>query len=230
MVKRNKTAESLQEGVEEKQGKEKKQKKQKGRADPAPETEFSLFGKTKDAELDDVFSKGVSHLMYSLKPADMSHHQAAFAQSSSAAVTRPIPLASPFSHAEPVGVAIAKPSGSLKPKKGKKATAPPNATRLEPDEVLQPDASTSGPTIPSRVEGDADSDSADDSEAELVHESLNPSTSKRVRVKSTAKKYTPANETAADRDRRTIFVGNLPIDVAKTKVSLKIRSCSTIRP
>ncbi|KAJ7072915.1 hypothetical protein C8F01DRAFT_265852 [Mycena amicta] len=75
----------------------------------------------------------------------------------------------------------------------------------------------------SEREEDADHDSESDSDAEadappLTHESLLPS-SKRVRVKSTKKKtkFIPENESSAQRDARTIFVGGLPVEVAEKK-------------
>ena len=52
-----------------------------------------------------------------------------------------------------------------------------------------------------------------------THESLLPS-AKRVRVKSTKKKtkVVPEDETPAQRDARTLFVGGLPVEVAEKKV------------
>jgi RNA recognition motif-containing protein len=51
----------------------------------------------------------------------------------------------------------------------------------------------------------------------IVHESLKESSSKD---KASAKlKYAPADETPEQRDARTIFVGNLPIEVAQKKVT-----------
>ncbi len=65
--------------------------------------------------------------------------------------------------------------------------------------------------------------SDDESEVgELVHESLKPSASKRDRAPSSSKKYIPPDETHVDRDRRTVFIGNLPIECAKAKVSSSI--------
>lgn len=53
----------------------------------------------------------------------------------------------------------------------------------------------------------------------LVHESL---TKKDKKVRTPKTKYVPSEETAELRDQRTIFVGNLPIEVA----SKKVRFCS----
>lgn len=57
----------------------------------------------------------------------------------------------------------------------------------------------------------SDSDSEGDP-SELVHETVKP---KKVKAKS--QKYTPPNETPADRERRTIFVGNLPLECAQVQ-------------
>lgn len=43
---------------------------------------------------------------------------------------------------------------------------------------------------------------------------------KNRRVKKT--KYAPEDESEADRDRRTVFVGNVAVEVLKSKVSLHI--------
>lgn len=55
-----------------------------------------------------------------------------------------------------------------------------------------------------------------------MHETLLPGASmdagKAKKVK--AKRYVPEDETREDRDRRTIFVGNLGVEVAKSKVRL----------
>jgi nucleolar protein 12 len=55
--------------------------------------------------------------------------------------------------------------------------------------------------------------------ASLVHETVSGAKSGR----STKKKkvhYVPENETKEQRDQRTVFIGNLPPDVLKSKVSL----------
>lgn len=72
-------------------------------------------------------------------------------------------------------------------------------------------------------ENDMDEDEEEEEEdEELVHESLKAAKSKKQRDRGRTTKYIPPNETSADRDRRTIFVGNLPVDVAKVKVCLSI--------
>lgn len=62
--------------------------------------------------------------------------------------------------------------------------------------------------------------SEDESEEELVHESLKTPAERRRRENQGAAKYVPADETRADRDRRTVFVGNVPVACVKEKVGL----------
>lgn len=69
----------------------------------------------------------------------------------------------------------------------------------------------------------------------MVHESLLgknkkgqaaapvPEGKKSKKIKSSLEKYTPEGETSGDRDRRTVFVGNLPVEAAKDKVSYQHR-------
>ncbi|CAD6568071.1 MAG: hypothetical protein TREMPRED_004251 [Tremellales sp. Tagirdzhanova-0007] len=56
---------------------------------------------------------------------------------------------------------------------------------------------------------------------DLVHESLQHASSKTKRNPASSKKYTPPDETPSDRDRRTVFVGNLPIEVVQKKAALR---------
>lgn len=57
-----------------------------------------------------------------------------------------------------------------------------------------------------------------DSDAELVHESLKSPAARKAREnKGQTSKYVPPNESQADRDRRTVFVGNLSLEIAKGK-------------
>lgn len=65
----------------------------------------------------------------------------------------------------------------------------------------------------------SDEDDAEVDPATLVHEALKPSTS-RANEPSASKKYVPVDESPQDRERRTIFVGNLPIEVAQKKSAL----------
>lgn len=61
--------------------------------------------------------------------------------------------------------------------------------------------------------------SEDESESELVHEAAAETSNRKRKQASKLPKYVPEGESSQDRDRRTIFVGNLPIDAVKSKVS-----------
>lgn len=67
-------------------------------------------------------------------------------------------------------------------------------------------------------DGDDDEEPDSDAVSELLHESLKPKKDKGKKKASRAK-YVPEGETQADRDRRTVFIGNLPLECAKSKVS-----------
>ena len=95
------------------------------------------------------------------------------------------------------------------------------ANAAESNLVEKPEATTRTQLTSAQAEDDDTSVNESD-EGLLVHESLIPSTSKQDTDPSSSKKYTPPGETLADRDRRTVFVGNLPIEVAKAKVSLSL--------
>jgi nucleolar protein 12 len=115
---------------------------------------------------------------------------------------------------------------ATKAKKGKQhiAVEPSNDAKESEDEQetqgSQPVASTSAGR--DAVEDNLqDSDEADGSELDLMHESLKPGY-KKGKEKASKVKYVPPGETSAYRDRRTVFIGNLPIEVAKSKVSSSI--------
>jgi hypothetical protein len=96
------------------------------------------------------------------------------------------------------------------------------ARRTSEAEQLQAEERLSVP-VAAEDEDDEDSEAEveDDEDTELVHEAAVKGKAKQKKVK--AQKYVPENESKEDRDRRTIFVGNLPLEVAKSKVSV---SCS----
>jgi nucleolar protein 12 len=84
------------------------------------------------------------------------------------------------------------------------------------DEGEDTDADPGLPTTVHSPENDSDTDD-EDGEASLsniTHESLKPAASK---PKPSSSRYVPPNETSSDRNRRTIFLGNLPISLTKTK-------------
>ena len=64
--------------------------------------------------------------------------------------------------------------------------------------------------------GESDKAESGDEVAETTADASKPDKKKR-RVKKT--KYVPEGESSADRDRRTVFVGNVAVEVLKSKVS-----------
>ena len=66
---------------------------------------------------------------------------------------------------------------------------------------------------------DSDASNGDNDPSRLVHESI-AKTPKTVKVASTKSKFVPPDETAEQRDARTIFVGNLSVEVAAKRVRL----------
>lgn len=96
----------------------------------------------------------------------------------------------------------------------------------------------------SEEEEEESEEESDVDAALMVHESLLHGTNKTKaapapvseskkgkKVKSSLDKYTPEGESAADRDRRTVFVGNLPVEAAKDKVTVPsiARGCADDR-
>lgn len=63
-----------------------------------------------------------------------------------------------------------------------------------------------------------DDDDEDVSDAESDSEAAKAKETKKTK-KSKLGKYVPAEESVQDKNRRTAFIGNLPIDAAKSKVS-----------
>lgn len=63
----------------------------------------------------------------------------------------------------------------------------------------------------------ADSDSDEDGDpSKLVHESVVPGG--KTKGASGKVKFVPSEETAEQRDARTVFVGNVPVEVVKSRV------------
>ena len=74
---------------------------------------------------------------------------------------------------------------------------------------------------PAKNEGASDYETATDDEenstdAPLMHESSLNQRPSRQKVK----KYTKPEETKNEKNDRTIFIGNLPVEIAKTKVTI----------
>lgn len=104
------------------------------------------------------------------------------------------------------------PKSNKRQKKDKPRPAPVS----EPDVIVP----VAGPST-TKASSDLDDASDDDaSEGELVHEALTSTSSRKRKQATKLPKYVPDGETAQERDRRSVFVGNLPVEVAKSKVGL----------
>ncbi len=78
-------------------------------------------------------------------------------------------------------------------------------------------APTSAPTSVSDDECEDSEHDEENGRPTLLHESLANDPKKRTKQKT--RKHVPEDETPEMRDRRTIFVGNLPLDVLSKKVN-----------
>ena len=98
---------------------------------------------------------------------------------------------------------------------------PPAEDSGEEGEEDIPHASGSSAAPASSV---ADSDVDDEGDpSQLVHESLAPGGKHKHSGHKT--KYVPEGETSEQRDARTVFVGNVPLEVMKSKVRLPFVHC-----
>ncbi|TFK52651.1 hypothetical protein OE88DRAFT_1658029 [Heliocybe sulcata] len=87
------------------------------------------------------------------------------------------------------------------------------------------------PALPRRAEsipGHQDSPNSDDSDndspsdpSRLVHESIEGAKDRKSNNRRKKSRYVPEDETAEVKDRRTVFIGNVPVDVAKNRGLMK---------
>lgn len=117
-------------------------------------------------------------------------------------------------------------ASSRKGKKGKKSkeaavvenVAQPEAVEETADVTMEEQASAGSDL----EQDDAEVGSQMDEDNEFVHESKRgPVGDKSTQKKQKKIKFVPEDESKTDRDRRTIFIGNLPVETAKSKVSLR---------
>jgi len=169
---------------------------------------LQLF-KGKASELDGVFGKGVSR--FDLSIATCADSQSEYALPKSAPVLR---------------AAVASSSKAVEGEKERSTKRQKKASKVlidsEDEEEAAP-APTAGPSTVVEEEEDNDAELSEGSEIgtdeELVHETTDTTSKRKRKLATKLPKYTPADETSQDRDRRSIFVGNLPIEVTKSKVS-----------
>ncbi|WWC68629.1 uncharacterized protein I206_102560 [Kwoniella pini CBS 10737] len=157
----------------------------------------SLFGNVQDSELDDIFAKSSTFAASSAPVA-----------SSSKLVAQPESI-------EPVNKKSKKPDtpeledGSEVEEDEEAAESGDSDKELEPEEDVADDA-----------EDDEDDEESEPGSDDMVHESMKVKADKKEKKAKTLGKYTPPGETSVDKDRRTIFVGNLPLECAQQKSAL----------
>jgi nucleolar protein 12 len=110
-------------------------------------------------------------------------------------------------------------------KKGKRDHGRKKPKEVHASAVASEVAAHTRQTTPSTSHEAGDELDDDDSENEAlpVHESLLEGSKSRQKPTSTRKtKYVPDDETKEQRDRRSIFIGNVPSEVAKNRVRCDI--------
>jgi nucleolar protein 12 len=120
-----------------------------------------------------------------------------------------------------------EPVAGVSSRKGKKGKKSKKAAAVE--EVVQPEAVEETADVTMEEDASAGSEMEQDNEElasqidednEFVHESKRgPADDKAAQKKQKKIKFAPEDESKTDRDRRTIFIGNLPVETAKSKVS-----------
>jgi len=96
----------------------------------------------------------------------------------------------------------------------------PSADGSDSDESMAEHESSSENEEDGRASSDAEEDEDDSFDpSKIVHESL-LKPKEKSRKASSKKKYVPADETLEQRDLRTIFVGNLSVEVVKKRVRI----------
>jgi nucleolar protein 12 len=222
---------------------------------------FSLFksDSTKDAELDDLFSKSVSstregpsyppsqrpsvsQATFAVPPAPKPESVAVESQPSSEpttteTITSPSKISKRKREEEE---SASKETSTRKEKKGKKAkkgTATEVNSESAPVEAPKEKAVSSSTTEsnvpqvsePKAAEDDVDMETLESDvveEREFVHESMREEAGEQDKKKKQKKtKFVPEGESKSDRDRRTIFIGNLPVETVKNKVGSRSHLC-----
>ncbi|WVQ74621.1 hypothetical protein IAR50_004222 [Cryptococcus sp. DSM 104548] len=166
-----------------------------------------LFGAVKDAELDDIFAKS-SAFAQPVTSAPVASSSKAHLQESPAPVAKKGRKSAP----EPAPAAEPEPKSESE-SEGQSEEEAQDAS--DDDE----DAMSNAATL-SELDEEEKDDEEEESDDELVHEAAKAAQEARKAKKTKAERFVPEEEPAADKNRRTVFVGNLPIDAAKSKAIL----------
>ncbi|KAH8104758.1 hypothetical protein BXZ70DRAFT_614196 [Cristinia sonorae] len=102
--------------------------------------------------------------------------------------------------------------------KSKKQSEPTSDGEVEQEQVPSPSkAPADAPGSASEEESSGDEEDS----SQLVHESLLKGGKSRSRGKKSSAKFVPEGETSEQRDARTIFIGNVAVEVVKSRPLLK---------
>ena len=191
---------------------------------------FSLVGSNKDEELDSVFGKSVCRaptLVCSFGWLDGADRQSSFA-APAPRISKPPAPAAPAAEQVEASSSKKRPADTTESKKAKKAKAAAvvatgTGEGSESDVSAELPAASgsntsavtakpkSAPAGVAASESDLDDDDGDISK--LVHETVSAPSKKKAKPV----KYTPPNETPTDKARRSLFIGNLPVECANSK-------------
>ncbi|KAJ9111652.1 hypothetical protein QFC19_001009 [Naganishia cerealis] len=224
------------------QEKDSKRSKGKGKVTKEPENQksgssteqgFSLFkvDSAKDAELDDLFSKSASFAVPppAPKPTSLSvDSNPVNTPTSTNAASTPSKISKRKRDDEEPSV---KEISTRKDKKGKKAKkdlpakVKSDSLPLEEPKEEAPSTSAVESAVPQALDSKVGEDDvqmenleSDEEENEFVHESMRTDVGENGKRKKQKKtKFVPEGESKSDRDRRTIFIGNLPVETVKSK-------------
>jgi hypothetical protein len=119
-------------------------------------------------------------------------------------------------------------STDIAAKKAKKETkSVPKKTKKKKDALAEDDSESVAEDGPGRASSDSEEDEDEPFDpSTIVHESLQKSKEKSRKPVS-KKKYVPPDETPEQRDFRTVFVGNLSVEVVKKRVRI-LNTSSTV--
>ncbi|WWC87892.1 uncharacterized protein L201_002790 [Kwoniella dendrophila CBS 6074] len=190
-----------------------------------PKEEFSLFGQVKNSDLDDIFAKSSSFA------------QSAPVASSSKLVAQPESTqpATKKSKKDNENSEVEDNSEDEDDEVDNDAELEELSEEFDDESDEDEEEEEEGQAQISRIEGvegesaendvdvAEDKDEDENSEAgseDMVHESVKAKDEKKAKKGKTLGKYTPPGETSANKDRRTVFVGNLPLECAKNKSAL----------
>ncbi|KAF8195586.1 hypothetical protein BJ912DRAFT_957479 [Pholiota molesta] len=188
-----------------------------------------------DSELDSLFKLPVSRLLYrSAKappkavagPSTDSTKKRKLAVEKEASDELPSKRTKPTSEEKPAKSLKATATPAKSPAKSKKAEGNKSEKKSKANTKGKQrnylNGKSTAPAAPKSDDGEGLGSDEEGDPSKLVHESL---TKKNKKARTPKAKHVPKEETPEQRDQRTIFVGNLPIELASKKIeSIRFRS------